>query len=96
MKPLHLLLYINDISDLLKDNVLIFADDVKTIYPHSSLKHSLSCSWTWLIKNQFPLNASKHNHNAVGQSIMPLELNLDPSGTFTSIVIVHFGKDLGI
>lgn len=43
------LLIINDRSDLLADDVIVFADDVKLFYPRANLesfKPSLSSYWT--------------------------------------------------
>lgn len=97
--PLLFLLYINDLADLLADNVLMFADDVKLIFPRSdleSLKNSLSISWNWSLNNQLPLNTSKSIHMAIGRQTTPIELKLDPNGMSASIVTSQSCKDLGV
>ncbi len=74
--PLLFLLFVNDLPDLLKGKIPLFADDVKIIFPRSQYDNtelSLCTAWDWSVKWDLPLNLDKCCHLPIGQPpIAPL------------------------
>ncbi len=69
IRPLLILIFINDLENELTCNHLFFADDVKLIAPRiqqhevrSSIEQALNWSRRW----DLPLNASKSHHLSIG------------------------------
>jgi len=65
--PLFFIIYINDLSLLMKNKILLFADDTKiytTIscsHPISTLQKDIDMCVKWSLSWQLPFNTSKSN-----------------------------------
>ncbi len=62
LAPTLLLIYVNDLPDLLQGGVLLFADDVKLISARANvddLQHDLYTAWDWTLTWDPPLNDNK-------------------------------------
>ncbi len=93
--PLLLLLFVNDLPDLLEAKILLFADDVKLISPRSQFdttERSLRTAWDWSVKWDLPLNPDKGCHLPIGQPLIaPLTF-----ADWKSVEMVDPAKDLGV
>lgn len=72
IRPIICLVCPIDLGDLLADNFLVCADDMRLIYPRSKslfLSHRLFIFQSLSVKFQLPLNASTNDHIAVGCDI---------------------------
>ncbi len=95
--PLLLLLFVNDLSDVLKALALLFADDVKMVTPQSqsmNLHSFLTAAWDWSKKWDLPINPTKCNYLTIGQEV-PLRLSFFPDGSGTPIPVSKLVKDRG-
>ncbi len=83
ISPLLFLLYVNDLPAALGDSALLFADDVKMVFPRSQLSHllsSLSSAWAWAEKWDLPINPNKCACLIVG-NFLPLSPSFSSADT---------------
>ncbi len=101
IRPYRFLIYVNDLTDILTINHLLFADDVKLIAPRKQaavLQSSLVASSKWSEDWEFILNPSKFEHLLFGDTFNPVTYcltsrtspNAQPFQTVSSV------RDLGL
>ncbi len=98
MTPLLILLFVNDLPDVLETLTLLFADDVKMVTRRSqsmSLYSSLIAAWDQSKKWDLPINPTKCNYLTILREV-PLRLSFFPDGSDTPIPVSNFVKDLGV
>jgi hypothetical protein len=94
--PLLFLLYVNDLPDIVKSNVLFYADDLKvwnSVDPSKLQEDIFSiCEWssTW----NLPINPSKCLHMTFGKEV-PHTFSLPPPNN-SHISHTNLTKDLGV
>ena len=96
--PILFLLYVNDLPELLRSFVLMFADDVKLISARPNwqqLQRDLEIFWHWSEVWSLPINIGKCAHLASGAASAP-SLNFDPTDSGSSLPIVEKARDLGV
>ncbi len=96
--PLLFLLYMNDLPAAIGDSALIFADDVKMVYPRSQssrLLSSLSSAWAWADKWDLPINPNKCAGLTVG-NLPPLSSSFSEADTDHRTPQVTDVRDLGV
>ncbi len=96
--PLLFLLYINDLPATLGDSALLFADDVKILFPRSQssrLLSSLFSAWAWAAKWNLPINPNKCACLTVG-NLSPLSPSFSSADTDHRIPQVTDVRDLGV
>ncbi len=92
--PLLVLLFMNDLPDILEALTLLFADDVKMVTPQTqniNPHSSLIAAWDWSQKWDLPTNPTKCNYHNIGRED-PLRLSSDSTPTPVSKLL----KDLGV
>ncbi len=73
--PILIVIYVNDLSDNLTVDHLLYAHDVKFIAPRKqsdALQSSLLASAKWLEDWEFILNPSKSEHLPIGDTSNPV------------------------
>ncbi len=75
--PTLLLLYVNDLPDVLDVRALLFADDAQRS-DFNILQQNLRASWSWSEAWALPFNTDKCVHLPIGQrTAVPLSLHED-------------------
>ena len=93
--PMLFLLYVNDLPELLRSFILMFADDVKLIAARpdwQQLQRDLDVFYEWSTTWDLPINIGKCGHLAIGGAPAP-SFTFHQSDTIPS---VDRARDLGI
>ncbi len=93
--PILFLLFVNDIPDILRGKVLLFADDVKLVSRRgdiATLQQDLNRVTEWAAQWDLPLNANKCSHLPIGP-LPPEPLTI---GHDHPLAIVDEARDLGV
>jgi len=84
--PLLLLIYINDLADLLGENCLLYADDAKLIFHRRQstfMQNAVNITCEWSQKCKLPLNVAKCAHLPIKESeSVPLSYTFPYQNTF--------------
>ncbi len=95
---LLLLLFVNDLPDVLKPLTLLFADDAKMVTQGTqkiNLYSSLTAAWDWSKKWDLPINPTICNYLTTGREVS-LRLSFFPDGSGINIPVSKLVKDQGV